>query len=476
MSQTWSSSRSIIFFAADGVDNAHGLEAADDEGLEEDEGHLFGQAALVHVEGGADDDDGAAGVVDALAEEVLAEAALLALEHVGEGFQRAVGGAGDGTAVAAVVEEGVDGFLEHALFVADDDVRGLELQQVLQAVVAVDDAAVEVVEVAGSEAAALQGDEGAEVRRDDGEDRQDHPFRPGVAGAEGVEDLHPLGEFLAGLLGAGLFEFAFEALELFFEIHLGEDVADAFGAHLGDEGLAVLVEHFVVFFLGEGLAFAEGGVTGVDHDVLLVVQHAFQFLGRHVQHGGHAARGALEEPEVRNRHGQFDVAHALAADASQRHFDAAAVADDILVLDALVLAAGAFPVLGRAEDALAEQAALFGLEGPVVDGLRVLHLSVAPLPDGFRGGQGDGDGIEPRAGVQTEDRGGHDAGISSFHRDSPHSKAIHMIGDGARAPPYSTSWCCTRMSRARLWISFMSTLNDSGMPASRVLVPLTMDS
>ena len=38
----------------------------------------------------SDHDDGAARVVDALAEQVLAEASLLALEHVGEGLQRAV--------------------------------------------------------------------------------------------------------------------------------------------------------------------------------------------------------------------------------------------------------------------------------------------------------------------------------------------------------------------------------------------------
>src|SRR5690606_15332910 len=50
-----------------------------DEGLEELERHLLGKTALVQAKARADDDDGAAGVVDALAEEVLAEAALLAL-------------------------------------------------------------------------------------------------------------------------------------------------------------------------------------------------------------------------------------------------------------------------------------------------------------------------------------------------------------------------------------------------------------
>ena len=45
------------------------------ERLEELEGHLLGQAALVQQQLRADDDDRTAGVVDALAEQVLAEPA-----------------------------------------------------------------------------------------------------------------------------------------------------------------------------------------------------------------------------------------------------------------------------------------------------------------------------------------------------------------------------------------------------------------
>ncbi len=71
----------------------------------------------------ADHDDRTARVVDALAEQVLAEPALLALEHVGERLQRAVARAGDGPAAAAVVEQRVDGLLQHALLVVDDDLR-----------------------------------------------------------------------------------------------------------------------------------------------------------------------------------------------------------------------------------------------------------------------------------------------------------------------------------------------------------------
>ena len=125
---------------------------------------------------GADDDDRTARVVDALAEEVLAEAALLALEHVGQRLERALVRAGDGLAAAAVVEQRVDGLLQHALLVADDDLGSVELLQPLEAVVAVDDAAVEVVEVRRREAAAVERNERAEIRRNHRDHLEHHPL------------------------------------------------------------------------------------------------------------------------------------------------------------------------------------------------------------------------------------------------------------------------------------------------------------
>jgi hypothetical protein len=72
--------------------------------------------------------------------------------------------------------------------------------------------------------------------------------------------------------------------------------------------------------------------------------------------------------------GEFDVAHALAANAGEGNFDAAAIADDAAMLDALILSAGAFPVFDRAENAFAEETALFGFEGAVIDGLGVFEF------------------------------------------------------------------------------------------------------
>ena len=127
------------------------LELRIDERLEQLERHLLGQAALVQLELRADDDDRAARIIDPLAQEVLAEAALLALQHVGERLQRPLVGAGDDAAAPAIVEQRVDRLLQHALFVAHDDVGRAQLDEPLQPIVAVDDAAIEVVQIRGGE-------------------------------------------------------------------------------------------------------------------------------------------------------------------------------------------------------------------------------------------------------------------------------------------------------------------------------------
>ena len=75
--------------------------------------------------------------------------------------------------------------------------------------------------------------------------------------------------------------------------------------------------------------------------------------------------------------GQFDMAHAVAAHLLHRDFDAALFADDALVLHALVLAAQAFVILHRPEDAGAEQPVPFRLESAVVDRFRLFDLAVA---------------------------------------------------------------------------------------------------
>ena len=69
------------------------------------------------------------------------------------------------------------------------------------------------------------------------------------------------------------------------------------------------------------------------------------------------------------------MAHALTPDIGQRNLDAALLADDALVLHALVFAAQALVVLHRAEYPRTEQAVALRLKGTIVDRLRLLDLA-----------------------------------------------------------------------------------------------------
>jgi hypothetical protein len=131
-----------------------------------------------------------------------------------------------------------------------------------------------------------------------------------------------------------------------------------------------------------------------DHHVRGEVDDLLEVLRRHVEQVPEARRDALEVPDVGDGRGELDVAHALTADRGLGDLDAAALADDALEADALVLAAGALPVAGRAEDLLAEQTVLLGLERAVVDGLGLLDLAERPTTDVVSGGQADAKLIE----------------------------------------------------------------------------------
>ena len=124
------------------------------------------------------------------------------------------------------------------------------------------------------------------------------------------------------------------------------------------------------------------------------VDDLLEVLGREVEQVAQTARDTLEVPDVGDGGGELDVAHPLTTHGRAGHLDAAALADDALEADPLVLAAGALPVPGRAEDLLAEEAVLLGLEGAVVDRLGLLDLAVAPGTDLLGSGEADPELVE----------------------------------------------------------------------------------
>ena len=220
-------------------------QALHHERLEQFQRHLLRQTTLVQLELRTNHDDRTARVVHALSEQVLAETTLLALEHVGERLQRAVARSSDRTTTTTVVEQSVNRFLQHALFVVHDDLGGTEVKQTLQTVVAVDHTTVEVVEVRGGKTSTIKLHHRTQVRRDDRNAVQDH-----ARGAIGRSE--ECGNDLEALKGAGLLlslavlHDVAELLRFGFQVKGFKATLDGSSTHATFEVTTKAIAHFAI--------------------------------------------------------------------------------------------------------------------------------------------------------------------------------------------------------------------------------------
>src|SRR5215212_967758 len=205
-------------------------------------------------------------VIYALAQKVLPEAALLALEHVREALQRSVSGAGYCPTPSAIVEESIHGLLKHPLLVIHDHVRSPEVEQSAEPVVAVDNPTIQVVQVARSEAPAVELDHWPEVWRQNWYGLHNHPLRPVVARAEGIHHLQALYSFLA-LLTLRLVDRVTEVLGLGLQVYLAYEIPYRLGAHTAAEvhTVAVLIPKAVLHLAEELLVVHDlPGLSGLE--------------------------------------------------------------------------------------------------------------------------------------------------------------------------------------------------------------------
>jgi len=232
-------------------------QPADHEGAVQLQRHDLRQAALVELQLRTDDDHAAARVVHALAQQVAAETPLLALQHITQGLQLAPASATERLAALAVVDQAVHGFLKHALLVAHDHIRRAELQQALEAIVAVDHPAIEIVQVRCGEPATVKLHHRAQVGRNDRQHGQDHPFGPVVAFQQTLDHPQPLGRFLATLLAARGPDLMPQLVRQPVQIHVLEDFQEGFGTHTGLEDLPVFLLELAIARLPQELQHLE---------------------------------------------------------------------------------------------------------------------------------------------------------------------------------------------------------------------------
>ena len=145
--------------ALDGIGVAEFFELANDERLVKFQRDLLGQTTVVKLQSRPDHDHTACGIIDTFTKQVFAETTLLTFDHVRQRFERTVAATKNRSLATVVVEQRVDRLLQHPLLVANDDLRSVEIDQFSQAVVTVDNAAVEIVEIARRKVARVQQDE-----------------------------------------------------------------------------------------------------------------------------------------------------------------------------------------------------------------------------------------------------------------------------------------------------------------------------
>ena len=273
----------LLLGALDVLGLALGNELLHNEGLEKLKRHGLGQTALPDLQGRSDTDNGPAGVIDTLAQEVLPETAALTFEHVGQGLQRPVAGTGDRPAAAPVVDQGVNGFLQHPLLVSDDDLGGSKVKETAKTVISIDNSSIQIVQVGGGETAAVQLNHGAEIRRDDRDDVQDHPLGLVSGLAESLYDLQPLDD--AGpLLTGSVFQLAGEFSIFLLQVDCLQKLLDGLCAHAGPEGVSVLVAGIIVLSLGKNLLVGKvRSLTGIQYDIGCEIEDSLQGPGADVQ-------------------------------------------------------------------------------------------------------------------------------------------------------------------------------------------------
>ena len=256
------------------------------------------------------------------------------------------------------------------------------------------------------------------------------------------------------------------------EIDRGQHVADRLRADAGAERVVtVIVDRLLELVFVEQLVQLKRRQAGLHHHIVLEIENPFEILQRHVEQQADAAGQRLHEPDMRDRRGEHDMAHALAAHLGQRHFDAALLADDAAILHALVLAAQAFVVLDRPEDARAEQAVALRLEGAVVDRLGLLDLAIRPGTDAIGIGDRDADLVEALGA-----RGLTDDLHQLVHLPTLLREAETRLEIDDHGVEYQVSRCVRSTLRPSDRSSFTNTLKDSGIPASKLSSPRTMAS
>ena len=241
------------------------FQFAEDKRLEQFQSHLLRQTTLMQTQLWTHGNYRTARVVNTFTQQVLTETTLLTLDHVCQRFQRTLVGASDGAATTTVIQQSIDRFLQHTLFVAYDDVRSVQLQQALQTVVTVDHTTVQIVQIRSRKTATIQRYQRTQIRWQYWQYRHDHPLRIVTGVVESFQQLQTLGQLFDLGFRAGCRNFFTQTLNFFAQFDLAEQRLNGFRTHFGFEFVAKLFNRFIVLFVAQQLTNVERGHARLSH-------------------------------------------------------------------------------------------------------------------------------------------------------------------------------------------------------------------
>ena len=341
------------------------------ERFEKFQRHFFRKPALIKFKFRSDDDNRTSRIVDTFTEKILTETALFTAEHSAERFKVTAARSRYGFASTAVIDKSVNCFLQHSLFVADDDIRSTELGKFLKTVITIYNSAVQIVKVACRISAAVKLNHRTEFRRKNRKNVENHPFRTVAGDTECFDNFKSLNRFKS-LLTRTVFNDGFKFHAVFFKVDFLQKLFNGFGAHSDSETSCVI---FILFkdcslnLIGNNRFFGYSDYfftcrSFVDFNFRYVarvknnegneIQNLFEFFWRHIQKQRNSARNASEIPYMGNRSSKLDMSHSFTTDFAFSNFNAALFAYYALIAYSLILSAMAFPVTGRSEDFFAE--------------------------------------------------------------------------------------------------------------------------
>ncbi len=158
-------------------------------------------------------------------------------------------------------------------------------------------------------------------------------------------------------------------------------------------------DHFLLgFVLGFQLfhGLLARGFVDVGNNEVGKVDDFFKRHHRHVEHGTNFRRHAAQEPNVRDRSSQINVAHAFTSHNRVSDFHTTLITDDSFIANLLVFATVTLPVFRRPENFFRKQSALFWLLRAVVNRFWFFDVAIRPAANRLRRGQAQTDGIKVR--------------------------------------------------------------------------------